>query len=71
MNAGSSVPSGCRAGRRRNYSPSAEKGTVMFCNSCNNNGTLWLIILIIILFGWNGCGCGCENNCGGNCGCGC
>jgi len=52
------------------------KGTIMFCNGCNNS-SLWLIILIIILFGCgNGCGngCGCSyNNCGcdNNCGCGC
>ena len=47
----------------------------MFCNGCNSS--LWIIILIIILFGccgnsWgcgNNCGCGCENN--NNCGCGC
>ena len=49
----------------------------MFCNSCNGNNSLWLIILIIILFGC-GNGCGCNNNCGcndcgcgNNCGCGC
>ena len=53
----------------------AEKGTIMFCNSCNNS-SIWLIILIIILFGWGGngigcgCGCGCDNNNNG-CGCGC
>jgi len=48
---------------------SAEKGITMFCNSCNNG--IWLIILIIILFGWGGNGCGCNNNCGcdNNCGC--
>jgi hypothetical protein len=50
---------------------SAEKGTNMFCNGCNNS-YLWLIIILIILFGWNGngcgCGCGCDN---GNNGCGC
>ena len=43
----------------------------MFCNSCNNNG-LWILILIIILFGCgnNDCCCG-NNNCGcGNNGCG-
>ncbi len=51
----------------------------MFCNSCNN-GWLWIIIILILLFscgGWGGCGnncgnwgnnCGCENN---SCGCGC
>ena len=44
----------------------------MFCNSCNGNNSLWLIILIIILFGCgNGYGCGCNNNCGCNNGCGC
>ena len=51
------------------------KGKNMFCNGCNSS--LWIIILIIILFGcggnsWgcgNNCGCGCENN--NNCGCGC
>ena len=51
------------------------KGANMFCNNCNNSG-LWLIILIIILFGYgnNGCGsnCGCCNDgCNNNCGCGC
>ena len=57
------------------------KGAIMFCNNCNNS-SLWLIILIIILFGYgnngcgNNCGCcndGCGNNCGcnNNCGCGC
>ena len=41
----------------------------MFCNGCNN-GSLWLIILIIILFGCGGnCGCGNNCGCGGNCGC--
>ena len=41
---------------------SAEKGHTMFCNGCNNN--LWIIILLIVLFGWgnNGCGCGCGCN---------
>lgn len=39
----------------------------MFCNSCNNS-TLWLIILIIILFGCGNNGCGCGGN---DCGCGC
>ena len=46
----------------------------MFCNGCNNSG-LWLIILIIILFGCCGNGCGCNNDCGcsnnNSCGCGC
>ena len=41
----------------------------MFCNGCNNNG-LWILILIIILFGC-GNGCGCDNNCGCGNGCGC
>ena len=40
----------------------------MFCN----NNSLWIIILIIILFGcgngFNGC---CDNNCGNGCGNGC
>ena len=64
-----------RAGRGEIKYCSAEKGTIMFCNSCNNS-SIWLIILIIILFGWGGngigcgCGCGCENNNNG-CGCGC
>ena len=41
----------------------------MFCNSCNNS-TLWLVILIIILFGCGNNDCGCNNNCGcgNNCG---
>ena len=47
----------------------------MFCNNGCNNNTLWIIILIIILFGCGGnCGCGscggysggCNNNCGCN-----
>lgn len=46
----------------------------MFCG--NNNSCLWVLIIIILLFGCNGgCngGCGCNNGCGGNnnCGCGC
>ena len=59
-------------GRAKNF-PVRRKGTIMFCNGCNNS-SLWLIILIIILFGcgngcgYNNCGCGCDNN---NCGCGC
>ena len=37
------------------------KDNTMFCNSCNGNNSLWLIILIIILFGCgNNCGCGCN-----------
>lgn len=60
-----------RAGRRATTSFNAEKGTVMFCNTCNNS-TIWIILLIIILFGWGGfgCGCGCGNESNG-CGCGC
>lgn len=44
----------------------------MCFNNCNSNNGLWIIILIIILFGC-GNGCGCGNNCGcdNNCGCGC
>ena len=47
----------------------------MFCNGCNNNG-LWILILIIILFGCGnscgfGSGCGCDNGCGCSNGCGC
>ncbi len=48
----------------------------MFCgnNGWGGNSALWIIILVIILFGWggNGCGnnCGCSNGCGcNNCGC--
>ena len=46
------------ADRRILYSPlRGERETHMFCNGCNNNG-LWVLILIIILFGCgNGCGC--------------
>lgn len=48
----------------------------MFCNSCNNNSCLWIIIILILLFTcggnwggtWSGNNCGCDNN---NCGCGC
>ena len=65
----------CRVGRWSAEFLRAEKGTVMFCNSCNNS-SIWIILLIIILFGYGGfgcgCGCGCDNNCGNNgCGCGC
>lgn len=48
----------------------------MFCgnNGWGGNSALWIILLIIILFGWgnNGCGCngGCNNSCCNN-GCGC
>ena len=39
---------------------------------CNNN-SLWIILILIILFcggcGSFGCGNGCGNNCGNNCGC--
>ena len=47
----------------------------MFCNSCNNSN-VWLIILIIILFGcgnngFGGCGCNNDCCCGNNNGCGC
>ncbi len=46
---------------------------------CGNNNCLWIILILIILFGGCGCGngcgnsCGCGNNCGcnDNCGCGC
>ena len=51
----------------------------MFCG--NNNSCLWVLIIIILLFGCGGCnngcggcgnGCGCNNGCGNNsCGCGC
>ena len=47
-----------------------ERIIIMFCsNGCNGN--LWLIIILILLFGTDGfgCGCGCNNNNG--CGCGC
>ena len=42
----------------------------MFCgnNGWGGNSALWIIILIIILFGCGGFGNGCNNN---NCGCGC
>ena len=44
----------------------------MFCNSCNN-GWLWILIILILLFScggntWGSCGCGCENNsCSNSC----
>lgn len=43
----------------------------MFCG--NNMGSLWIIIILILLFGCGGFGTGCCNECGGgnNCGCGC
>ena len=43
----------------------------MFCNGCNSS--LWIIILIIILFGCGGNSWGCGNNwnCGNNDNCGC
>ena len=46
-------------------------------NGWGGNSALWIIILIIILFGWGGNSCGCNNcgcnNCGcdNGCGCGC
>ena len=59
---------------------------MFYGNGCNNGNILWVLIVIILLFGggWSGygccgssCGCGdncgCGNNCGcgSNCGCGC
>lgn len=35
----------------------------MFCG--NNNSCLWVLIIIILLFG---CGGGCNNGCGNGCG---
>ncbi len=40
----------------------------MFCG--NNNGCIWVLIIIILLFGCNG-GCGCNSGCGNSNGCGC
>lgn len=50
----------------------------MNCNTCGG-GNIWLIIILIILFGGfgcgngfmlgNGCGCGCNCGCNNNCGC--
>lgn len=38
-------------------------------NNGNDYGSLWIILIIILLFAWSGSGC---NNCGcNNCGCGC
>jgi hypothetical protein len=56
------------------YNNSAEKGITMFYG--NNGGCLWLIIILIILFGCNGCGNSCGNNCccnscNNSCNCGC
>ena len=43
------------------------------CNNCyGGNSCLWIILILIILFGWGGNGCnnGCGNsNCGCNSGC--
>ena len=37
---------------------------------CTNNNSLWIILILIILFGCgNNMGCGCGSNNG--CGCGC
>jgi len=72
-----------RGVRKEKTLQARRKGSTMFCNGCNNNSALWIIILIIILFGcggcggnsygYNNCGCGCNNNCGcgcnDNCGC--
>lgn len=50
------------------------KGFIMMCN---NNNSLWIILILIALFGCGsfnfGCGCnnGCNNGCGNDCGCGC
>lgn len=41
------------------------------CNGFGNNSCLWIILILIILFGCGGCGCdnnGCNNGCN-NCGC--
>ena len=53
-----------------------KRGDLIMCgnNGWGGNSALWIIILIIILFGWgnNGNSCGCNNNnCGCNNGCGC
>ena len=41
---------------------------------CGNNNVLWIILILIVLFGCCGnngfFGCGCDNNNNG-CGCGC
>ncbi|MBR2666910.1 MAG: hypothetical protein IKD96_01980 [Oscillospiraceae bacterium] len=42
---------------------------------CNNNwggsNCLWIILILIILFGCGGCGNGCNNGCNNSCDCGC
>ena len=55
----------CPAGTKPAH---GERINIIFCNGCNSN--LWLIIILILLFGTEGfgCGCGCNNN--NNCGCG-
>lgn len=57
-----------RAGVVKHNMPcaAAEWSYKMFgCN--NNNNVLWLIIILVILFGCgNGCGSICGNNCCGN-----
>ena len=40
----------------------------MCFNGFGNNSGLWIILILIVLFGC--CGNG-NNNCGDNCGCGC
>jgi len=58
-----------------NFSERGERILSMFCG--NNYGSLWIIIILILLFGCGGFGgstCGCGNNncgCGNDCGCGC
>ena len=51
---------------------------MFYGNGCNNGNILWVLIVIILLFGggWSNCGCcgsscGCSDNCGcgNNCGC--
>ncbi len=39
-------------------------------NSWGGNSCLWIILILIILFGCGGCGNGCGNSCDCN-GCGC
>ncbi len=46
-------------------------------NGCNNNSSIFYLIILLFLFGGNGCGCdnGCgvsvgNNGCGANNGCG-
>jgi len=40
-----------------------------FNNGCGNNSVLWIILILIILFGCGGCGCSSCGDSNSDCGC--